>query len=159
MSDRGEVSIRAVEEGDLDAFFDHQKDPEALRMAAVAARERDAFIAHWRKIRADPAAILRTIVVGADVAGNVVSWEQPGQRLVGYWVGRSHWGRGIATQALTLFLGEVRQRPLYAYVAVHNAASIKVLEKCGFERVAASDGSSTLVGADGIEEFLYALRR
>ena len=74
------------------------------------------------------------VVIGGEVAGNVVSWEQSGQRMVGYWLGRVYWGRGIATAALTLFVAEL-SRPLYADVAAHNLGSIRVLEKCGFHRV------------------------
>jgi RimJ/RimL family protein N-acetyltransferase len=44
----------------------------------------------------------------------------------------SRWGKGIATRALTLFLQQGTVRPLYAHVARHNLASIRVLEKCGF---------------------------
>ena len=40
--------------------------------------------------------------------------------LVGYWIGRRDWGRGIATRALALFLERVTTRPLYAFVAVNN---------------------------------------
>ncbi|MGE5829002.1 MAG: GNAT family N-acetyltransferase [Micromonosporaceae bacterium] len=147
-----DVSIREVEDGDLDTFFDNQQDPEATRMAAVVPRDRAAFTAHWRRTRADPTTVQRTIVVDGAVAGNVVSWAQEGQRLVGYWVGRSHWGQGVATRALALFLSEVDERPLYAYVAVHNVASTKVLQKCGFERVAA-----TTVGPDGVQEYHFTL--
>src|SRR2546430_10865982 len=42
------------------------------------------------------------------------------------------WGKGIATRALSQFLGHVKDRPLYAVVAKHHVASIRVLEKCGF---------------------------
>ena len=42
------------------------------------------------------------------------------------------WGRAIATQALNQFIGQVQTRPLYAHVAKHNIASIRVLQKCGF---------------------------
>ncbi len=51
---------------------------------------------------------------------------------MGYWLGREYWGKGIATRALSLFLDQVTARPLYAYVAKHNLASIRVLQKCGF---------------------------
>jgi RimJ/RimL family protein N-acetyltransferase len=51
---------------------------------------------------------------------------------VGYWLGRSYWGRGIATRALALFLPLVPARPLYAHVASHNTGSMRVLVKCGF---------------------------
>ena len=49
----GDVHIRDVEDDDLELFFSHQQDPEALRMAAFTARERADFMAHWAKIRAD----------------------------------------------------------------------------------------------------------
>lgn len=74
----------------------------------------------------------RTVLVDGQVAGNIGSWRQDGVRLVGHWLGREHWGRGVATLALTAFLHVVAERPLYACVARHNAASIRVLEKCGF---------------------------
>ena len=45
----------------------------------------------------------------------------------------------MATRALSAFLREVPTRPLYAGVAEHNRASIRVLEKCGF-RVSDEDG-------------------
>lgn len=47
-------------------------------------------------------------------------------------IGKSHWGKGVATAALSQFLKVVTTRPLYAYVAKHNVGSIRVLEKCGF---------------------------
>ena len=42
------------------------------------------------------------------------------------------WGRGIATRALQEFLELEATRPLYAHAASDNAASIRVLTKCGF---------------------------
>jgi RimJ/RimL family protein N-acetyltransferase len=132
-----DVQIRGVEDADLETFFLQQLDPEATRMAAFPAREREPFMAHWARIRTDTTVDLRTIVVGGRVAGNIVSWDQGGKREVGYWIGRPYWGRGIASSALALFLDVVAVRPLYAYLAVHNAGSIRVLEKCGFRRVPA----------------------
>src|SRR4051812_21598924 len=128
------VRLRSVEDADLEVFFDHQVDPEALAMAAFPARDRDQFVAHWAKVRADDTNVVRTIVAGGMVAGNIGSWQDNGQQLLGYWVGREHWGRGVATQALALFADEVSIRPLYAHVAAHNVGSIRVLEKAGFRR-------------------------
>ena len=48
---------------------------------------------------------------------------------------RKYWGKGIVTKALTEFLTNITERPLYAHVAKHNIASIRVLEKCGFRKV------------------------
>lgn len=131
-----DLTLRDVTEADLPVLFEHQQDPEANRMAAFPARAWDAFMAHWRtKVLGEVRALKKAIVVGGEVAGNVGSWEQDGQRLVGYWMGRSHWGRGLATAALREFLKHDTTRPLYAYVAVHNVGSIRVLEKCGFRAV------------------------
>jgi RimJ/RimL family protein N-acetyltransferase len=59
-------------------------------------------------------------------------------RPIAYWIGRQDWGRGIATRALQEFLTTIETaRPLYARAASDNAASIRVLEKCGFTRVGA----------------------
>ena len=68
-----EISLRDVHESDLHIFFEQQLDPEATRMAAFPARDRNAFMAHWQKGMADEANILQTIVFRGEVAGNIVS--------------------------------------------------------------------------------------
>jgi RimJ/RimL family protein N-acetyltransferase len=151
-----EVCLRSVEDHDLDVFFANQMDPKAVGLAASPARDRDQFVAHWAKIRADDTAVLRTIVADGVVAGNVVSWQRDGQRLLGYWIGREYWGRGIATEALAQFLDVVSTRPLFAHVAVHNAGSIRVLEKCGFWRDHGLEAAAP-APEDGIEEFIFVL--
>lgn len=152
-----DVRIRPVEDRDLDAFYQHQRDQEALRMAAFQPRERDAFFAHWAKARANPDAVMRTIECGGEVAGNVVSWLAGAERLVGYWIDRAFWGRGVATKALRLFVAEVTARPLHAYVAKHNTGSIRVLEKCGFVAVRESRGKPAEEGGDAVDEVVFRL--
>ena len=150
------VQLRSVEDRDLDVFFGHQADPQAVEMAAFPARDKDQFAAHWAKLRADDSLVVRTIVADGEVAGNIGSWPENGQRLLGYWVGRECWGRGVATQALALFVDEVSIRPLHAHVAVHNVGSIRVLEKCGFRRDRAQEAKAHAPD-DGIEEFIFVL--
>ncbi|WNG57588.1 GNAT family N-acetyltransferase [Archangium gephyra] len=145
--------LRTVTDEDLPIFFEHQRDPEALRMAAFQSRERDAFMTHWRTNVLRPENLSRTIVVGGVVVGNIGSWEQDAKRLVGYWIGREHWGKGIATRALSEFLALERTRPLNAWVASHNAGSIRVLEKCGFQTVIGGNQ----VHEDGMTEVLMQL--
>jgi RimJ/RimL family protein N-acetyltransferase len=129
-----EVRLRSIEPDDLPIFYEHQLDPDATQMAAFPSRDRAAFDAHWAtNILGNPAALNRTILVDGQVAGNIGSWAQDGVRLVGYWIGKEHWGNGIATRALTAFLRILTERPLHAHVAKHNVASIRVLEKCGFQ--------------------------
>jgi RimJ/RimL family protein N-acetyltransferase len=141
--------LREVREDDLDVLFEQQREPEAVAMAVFPAREREAFDAHWRRILADERLVAFVIDVDGEVAGNVVSWAQDGRQLVGYWLGREFWGRGLATAALAELVQELGTRPLHAWVASSNAGSIRVLEKCGFVRI----GQHTT----DVEEYLYEL--
>jgi RimJ/RimL family protein N-acetyltransferase len=150
------IQLRPVTESDLSVLFEHQREPEANAMAAFPARDRDAFMAHWAKIFGNASLVAMTVVVDGCVAGHVGCWTQDGQRLVGYWIGKEYWGKGVATQMLSLFLRYVADRPLHAHVAKRNLASIRVLEKCGF----ALCGKATAdLGepADGIEELVYVM--
>jgi RimJ/RimL family protein N-acetyltransferase len=151
-----EVHLRDIQDSDLDVFYEQQADPEANRMAAFPAREREAFLAHWRKNLANEGNTHRTIVADGQVAGNIVSYEMDGQREVGYWLGRAYWGKGIATQALAQFLRIVIERPLYAHVAKHNVGSQRVLEKCGFT-VCGEDTIFSDVHGEMVEEWILKL--
>jgi RimJ/RimL family protein N-acetyltransferase len=153
---RPEVRLRRVEDADVDVFLSHQADPQAVEMAAFPARGREQFAAHWAKVRADRANVTRTIVADGRVAGYIGCWPADGQQHLGYWVGREWWGRGVATQALALLVGEVSVRPLYAHVVRHNVGSIRVLEKCGFRRDRAEEETAPAPD-DGIEELVFVL--
>jgi RimJ/RimL family protein N-acetyltransferase len=152
------VFLRPVEDADLPVFFEHQRDDVSNRLAAVSAREHDAFVQHWMRIRADAQTITRTIVAGGVLAGYVLSFERNGLREVGYWLGREHWGRGIASAALAEFLRIDHARPLHARVAKHNAASLRVAQKCGF--VITNEGRQPRdVDPEQIEEFVLTLEQ
>lgn len=130
-----DVLLRDVEDSDLPIFFEQQLDPTANHMAAFTVKDptdRDAFEAHWRKIRHDPTITLKTIVVDDRVVGYVTTFEMFGERDVSYWIGKEYWGRGIATLALSKFLEQIPLRPLYGRAASDNLASIRVMQKCGF---------------------------
>jgi RimJ/RimL family protein N-acetyltransferase len=150
------VQLRDVMESDLPIFFEQQLDPEATQMAALPSRNRDTFMAHWAKIMADDSIMIQTILFNGDVAGNIVCFEQIGDREVGYWLGKEYWGKGIATRALEEFLKQIETRPLYAHVAKHNIASRRVLEKCGFVVSGEERFLSPILGKD-IEEYILIL--
>ena len=141
------VALREVTKEDLPIFFEHQLDAEATRMAAFPSRDRDAFMAHWARIMSNETGILNTILVDDTVVGNVVYWEAAGEPNIGYWLGKTPWGKGIASAALAQFLTKIEARPVYAHVAKHNFASIRVLQKCGFQlaRKDMSDDGEELV--------------
>lgn len=148
------VTLRPVTEADLPILFEHQREPAGNAMASFPAREHEAFLTHWRtKIFANPDAKALAIVLNDEVVGNIGSWTQGDERLVGYWIGSAHWGRGIASAALRVFVTEhERTRPLVALVTLQNLGSQRVLAKCGFERIGEE------AGEDGIVELVMALR-
>jgi RimJ/RimL family protein N-acetyltransferase len=150
------VRLREVEENDIPIFFEQQRDLEASQMAGFPSRGEEQFHAHWHRIRSDETNILRTILFEGKVAGNIVSWEQDEKRLIGYWIGRKFWGKGIATRALAEFLSIVKTRPLHAYVVKHNTGSIHVLEKNGFSAIAAEKQTSMENGKE-TEELHFKL--
>lgn len=152
--------LREVRDEDLDVLFEHWIDPESNRMAAFTAAnpdDREAFDARWQRLRANEDVTNRTIEVDGDVVGVISSWTQDGDREVTYWLGREHWGKGLATRALTAFLDVETARPLHAAAAADNAGSIRVLEKCGFTRAGEGRGLATARGEE-IDEVFLVLR-
>ena len=150
------ITLREVTEKDLPIFFEHQLDAEATRMAAFPSRDRDAFMAHWTKIMSkatNPTGLVNTILADETVAGNVVYWEAAGEPNIGYWLGKAHWGKGIANAAVAQFLSKIETRPVYAHVAKHNIASIRVLQKCGFQHI-----RDHVSGGDPDEELVLELK-
>jgi RimJ/RimL family protein N-acetyltransferase len=153
------LTLREVRDEDLPLLFEQWADPVAVHMAAFTApdhMDREAFERRWSRLRADETVLARVIVVDDDVAGTIGSWGDAGEREVTYWIGRSYWGKGIATDALTAFLAVDRSRPLHARVASDNVASRRVLEKCGF-RVIATERNVAETRSAEIEELVLRL--
>ncbi|WP_221347679.1 GNAT family N-acetyltransferase [Streptomyces beigongshangae] len=138
---RPRVRLRTVRDTDLEVFFEQEQDPEATRRSRFPARPRDRFMTHWTtRILGDPTVLVRTVDVDGTPAGSIVAWWEKDadtgedRRFIGYWLGRPHWGRGIGTEALALFLREERTRPLHADPFTGNTASVRLLERHGFRR-------------------------
>jgi RimJ/RimL family protein N-acetyltransferase len=150
------LTLREVRDEDLPLLYEQWADPVAVHMAAFTApdhMDRDAFERRWARLRADETVLNRIVEVDDEVAGSIGSWGDSGGREVTYWIGRSYWGRGIATGALEAFLAIDRSRPFHARVASDNLASRRVLEKCGFRVVATERGVAGARAAE-IEELV-----
>jgi [ribosomal protein S5]-alanine N-acetyltransferase len=80
---------------------------------------------------------------------------------IGYWVGQPHAHRGYMTTALRVLLpslfGELNLHRIEAACIPSNAASIRVLEKCGFVLVGRERGFANARGAE-VEEVVLELR-
>jgi RimJ/RimL family protein N-acetyltransferase len=153
------VSLRAIGDGDLDALFEQMRDPEAVRMAAFTHQDPDdraLFDAQMARIGADPTTTNRVIIRDGQVAGMVASFQLQGETEVTYWVDRSLWGQGVATEALRLLLDEVKVRPVHARAASDNLGSLRVLEKAGFRIIGTNRDFAQARNAE-IEETIFRL--
>lgn len=80
------------------------------------------------------------IEVDGEAAGGIGLEPQgdinAGTAEIGYWLGEAVWGRGIATAAVAALtrhaLTALGYRRVFATAFVENAASRRVLEKCGY---------------------------
>ena len=151
-----DIEIRDVSESDLPIFFEHQRDPVSARMAAFGTTDldREELAARWKKSLRDGATTQKAIVVDGDVVGFVASFVREGRLEVTYWIARSHWGRGIATSALSQLLQCVTTRPIYAGAAKDNVGSLRVLAKCGFAIRGSSRAFANARGEEIDEVFL-----
>jgi RimJ/RimL family protein N-acetyltransferase len=159
MMGSGSITMREVKASDLETFYEHQLDPEAVRMAAFVCedpKDRVAFRAHWDKILNSSQITNRAIIAEGRVAGHISCYPQGGDLEVTYWLGREYWGRGLATQALSRMLDLVVHRPIFARAATDNIGSIRVLQKCGFAIVGNNKDFANGRGED-TEEFILRL--
>ncbi len=98
-----------------------------------------SFLA-WITRQAPPTAW--AIEVAGEAAGGIgIELHSDVERVsaeIGYWLGESAWGRGVATEAVTAVTAEAFSQfeitRLYALPFADHAASIRVLEKSGYVR-------------------------
>jgi RimJ/RimL family protein N-acetyltransferase len=78
------------------------------------------------------------VILEAEVIGRVEATSHDGITEIAYLINPSHWGRGFATSATELLLEELRKESefnFWATVDPNNSASIRVLEKLGFNGI------------------------
>jgi RimJ/RimL family protein N-acetyltransferase len=152
-----DVRLRDLREEDSEPLFALESDPRVAHMVAfVPPRTRETWPAHWALLTSVPEN--RTWIVEADgvFAGMACCYPLDGALQVGYSILPSHWGRGLATEALRLLLAEVPARPLEGRVAEDNAGSRRVLEKAGFRQAGREPGFAPARGED-VAELVYVL--
>ncbi|MCC6429240.1 MAG: GNAT family N-acetyltransferase [Phycisphaerales bacterium] len=141
-----EIHLRPVEPRDIPTLFEQQCDPDSNQLAGTKPRTREVFQATWDRIFTDPTVIPR-VIIGADnpdlILGAISCFQHEGRDNVGYMIARSHWGKGIASRALALFLKEVPRRPLHATTSRANAPSMHILQKYGFRLTGYEMGQET----------------
>lgn len=143
--DAGACRLRPWQASDLDALLRHADDPEVSRFL------RDRFPSPYT--RADGEWFLAdcqqlvdewrlAIEVDAEAVGGIgLRFGQAEERAsaeIGYWLGRSHWGRGLARAAVAALVDHafavLPLHRIHTTVFAGNPASMRVLEHCGFQR-------------------------
>jgi RimJ/RimL family protein N-acetyltransferase len=155
----GHIELRDLDDDDVDAVFEMMRDPAAVEMAAFTAADpddRDAFDEWMSRHRAAPDVTMYVVTESGGFAGTAALFSVEGDREVTYWIARHAWGRGVATAALRLLISREPERPLFARVAAHNAASLAVLAKLGFTEVSRATDFAPGVGRE-VEEIVLVL--
>lgn len=115
-------------------------------MEAMAAAQECAFLITRKSDRA---------IIG--VASSFVTGDE--QTEIGYWIGEPYWGNGFATEAVHAVIdytfAERELEQLLGHCRVSNAASRRVLMKCGFQLTGSGmSDSRTLQGLVPVEEYV-----
>lgn len=151
--------LRAPEPADAEALFSIQGNAEAMQhtycapsieataahLESYAARFAEDGFAPWTAVLLEPEP---SVAKQRDVAQQrIIGWgglnKDPNEpewgTEVAYYLDRVYWGRGLATElvceSLTHAFGDLGLDSVGAFARPQNAASTRVLEKCGFERV------------------------
>ena len=131
--------LRAPRRSDIKAIAVLAND---RRIAANTARiphpyaieDAEQFIAAVNKREGE--ACFAVTLDGAPIGVCSVDLREDGPEL-GYWLGVSYWGRGLATEAARALIdhafGDLEHDTLISGARVNNPASRRVLEKCGFQ--------------------------
>lgn len=162
------VHLRELTEDDIPAWFERASDIESADLAGDPVpesigmglpwlrRQRD----HFRQKLALRWAIVPTgLTVSVGTVGLTIKFNEERAAELGIVIARAHWGRGIGTSAThlvshyaftTLGLTEIQ-----AEVLQRNPASIRLLEKTGFQLLRVTPATA----AEPEELLLYALAR
>ena len=154
------LALVPTEAAHLPTLFEQQSDREANFMAAFTVLDpynRDAFLEKWTGVIANDDIIIRTILSGKRILGNVLVYRMDGEPQLSYWIDKAYWGQGIATQAVAMLLKEFTDRPVFASASADNLGSIAVLEKSGFVRQRTETGFANARQCD-IVEVCYQLQ-
>ena len=140
------LTLRALEERDLDAYAAMMADPEVARFLgtgapmprAVAWRQMAMVLGHWR-LRGYGLWAVEERATGAFV-GRLGCWRPEGWPAleIGYTLARAFWGRGFASEGARASLDYARTvldaDRVCSIIRPDNAASIRVAERLGAVR-------------------------
>ncbi|MCX4186984.1 GNAT family N-acetyltransferase [Methylophaga sp. OBS4] len=164
MRDLQHVSLRGYAEGDVDvisSLLNNYAVTKYLSSRIPFPYSRDDAV--WWVNTGSKAELTRVIDVDGRLTGIVGAargqHENRRSAEIGYWLGQPFWGRGIATRAVALMTEYVFNETdivrLFAPVYAPNKASMRVVEKCGYQLEGIARKSAFKNG-EFYDEFIYA---
>jgi RimJ/RimL family protein N-acetyltransferase len=137
------IQLTATTANDLEVLFEFQRDTEGVFMAAFTPKEpgdKDNYVNRYSGFIVDPSIIMMTIWLNDRIVGSISRYVMEGDHEITYWIDRKYWGRGIATNALKMFLEIDEIRPLFGRTAIDNIGSQRVLQNNGFLKIGEDSG-------------------
>ena len=154
--------LRRARPDDVDDLHQVFSSPDAMRWWSTTPHETREQTVEWLKsmIAADPENNDDFVIEAQGrVIGKAGFWRLPE---VGYILHPGHWGRGLATEALTAVIDHVMTTrdidAVTADVDPANAASIRLLTRLGFEQTGAAS-RTWLVGGVWMDSLYFGLNR
>lgn len=136
------IELRERTEAHVRIYFERTRDGEIQRMCPQRAQTVGEALEDFKGTLLPGAGSFgRTVYADGKYVGDVWCFgireeDEPDAMLSYCLFDRAVWGRGIGTEAVRLFLGEVQERfalrTVGAFTYTGNAASVRVLEKNGF---------------------------
>ena len=156
------LTLRPFTSGDAEAFLGLAGDWDVARMTSDIPHPLTSDDARvW--LQPSPGEARFALVENGKLLGGAGYFQHsPGAVEVGFWLGRAHWGRGLATEAVKAVLGYgLLHDHQAAFTSSHftdNPASGRVLVKLGFEPAGTARIHSTARGVD-VAAICYELSR
>ena len=153
------ITLRPTVPEDLDILFTFQLDKESRYLAAFMpedSTDKAAYMVKYTRLLNDSTVNNQTIIFNNKVVGSIARFVLFGNNEITYWIDKQFWGKNIATAALKKMLMIDNCRPVFGRVAFDNVGSQKVLERCGFVKVATDKGFASARQTE-IEEYIYKL--
>jgi len=136
------IELRERKEIHVRTYFARTRDPEIMAMLPQTAETAEQAVADFHRTQLPGATSYgRTIYADGEYVGDIWCYcidpnDEPNAMLSYCIFEKSYWRKGIATEALALFLEEIVPRfslkTVGAFAYCSNAASARVLEKNGF---------------------------
>jgi RimJ/RimL family protein N-acetyltransferase len=162
--DQAMIALREYSENDLPLLVEYLNNANVTKyLTASIPQPYTEENARWWVSEGSKAGIVRAIQYENRFVGTVGAtpglFERSRSAETGYWLAEPFWGKGIATAALGQLTNLVFQSSeivrLHAQVFSGNAASMRVLEKCGYKQEALLTKAAYKNGVY-LDTFLYA---